>query len=482
MRFVDAVRLSTQDPFGGSMQFLETLGYDYGGDAYVFSAIAHGDQDRHPDFREALFRSEPYNEHEQSLYESLSDGAKEEVLGFETVLLHELTHQIDTLATPIAALLHMWQVEEYIRLVPAFISLDACQALDFSEPIARSVVRAGHPVREALRESGHLPDIEQLLAETSQLRAFDGVGPSDIAPGWLNDQGQIEAGRIQFFDDLLEPVSLLGNIRTIRVPGARPVTLRSVLETHALSNCVRHILWRFRENPEIGAREAVRYLQCFYPLGLADEYRFVFDALSRFCGYADFEAALEGLASTSITSLDQIPVFAGLLAWAALHSTQPTERLVYLADYLGTSLRDGKHFDAPLDVLRHLDREAGQLPMAAEALELSHQLVREQQSRVPPEPGGLADHFLSMLKAVEQEMRMRIDRGFELGDPVGTPNQGNPARYLTTDQVDQFGGRYRPDAAYDSWRQLRTLLMARRCPTPKKRDALSKWVSSASAA
>jgi hypothetical protein len=460
------------------MQFLETLGYLYEGDAYVFSSFAHGDQDRLPDFRQALFRSEPYSPDERSEYEALSDDAKEEVLGFETALLHELTHQIDTLTTPMAALLHMWQVEEFIRLEPALRSLAARPTLDISAPIARSVVRADHPVRVALSCDGHLQGVEELLAETSQLRAFDGIGPADIEPGWRNSEGRIETGYIMLFDDVFESVTVFGNTRTMRKPSVRPVTVQSVLETHALSNCLRQILWRFRDDPATGAREMIRYLQCFYPTG-ADDYRFVFDAIGRFFGFADFEAALDGLAQTPVTSLDQIPTLAGMLAWAALHSSQPTERLVYLADYLRTSIANQKHFDSPLDVLRHLDKETERLPMADDALKGSRQLVREQRLRVPPHPKGLANHFLSMLDAVDRELTTRIDRGYGLGDPVGMPNEGNPARWLTREQVDRFGGRYRPDPAYDSWRQLRTLLFARRRRSAQKHAAITEWLSSA---
>jgi hypothetical protein len=478
VRFVDAVRLSSQDPFGGSMQFTETLGYLYDGDAYVFSAIAHADQDGVPDFREALSRQDPYSEFERSHYEALPDSAKENVLAFETVLLHELTHQIDTLTTPVGALLHMWQVEEFIRLVPVLALLMADPDLDISEPIGRAIARPGHPIREALSASGHLTDIEDLLAETSQLRALDAVGPADVATGWRYPEGQVE-GYVRLFNDIYEAVTVFGGTRTLRKPGARrPVTLRSVLETHALSNCVRHILWRFRGDPAVGAREVIRYLRCFYPPGLADDYRFVFDAVSRFSGFADFETALSELAETPVTSLDQIPVFAGLLAWAALHSGAPTERLVFLADYLRTRMEEGTPFDSPRDVLRHFDQETGLLPTAVEALELGRQAMREQRARILPAPERLADHFNSMLEAVERELTTRIDRGYGLGDPLGMPNEGNPARYQTSEQADLFGGSYRSDPAYARWRQLRTLLLARRCPSADKRDALAEWLSS----
>jgi hypothetical protein len=474
VRFVDAVCRSAQDPFGASMQFLEALGYLYEGDAYIFSVFAHGDEDRHPDFRQALFRDEPYSTDERAKYETLSDDNKEAVLGFETVLLHELTHQIDTLTTPMAALLHTMQVEEFGRLVPVFRSLAARPALDISDPLARSAVLPDHPVRAALRNDGHLEAVEELLAYTAQLRPFDGIAASDVTPGWGEDRGYIA-----LFGEPFEAVTLFGETRTIRRSDShRPVTLQSVLETHSLANCLSHILWRFRDDPATGAREMTRYLHRFYPAG-ADDYRFVFDAMAKFLGFADFPAALDQLAKTGVTSLDQIPVLAGLLGWAALHSAQPTERLVYSADYLRVSIKDGVHFDSPPDLLRHIDQQAGLLPTADEALELARQLVREQRSRVPPRPEGLAGHFIFVLETVERELTTRIDRGHGLGDPVGTPNLGNPARYLTAEQVDEFGGMYRPDPAYDSWRQLRTLMLARRKPSADKHDALAAWLAKA---
>ena len=82
-----------------------------------------------------------------------------------------------------------------------------------------------------------------------------------------------------------------------------------------------------------------------------------------------------------------------------------------------------------------------------------------------------------MLDTVEHELTTRIDRGYGLGDPVGTPNAGNPACYLTAEQVDEFGGMYHPDPAYDSWRQLRTLVLARRQASAKKHDAIAAWLA-----
>src|SRR6202012_1946678 len=93
-----------------------------------------------------------------------------------------------------------------------------------------------------------------------------------------------------------------------------PMPIQTVLETRALANCLRHILWRFRDDPVVGAREMKRYLACFYPPS-ADDYRLVFDALARLFGFADLPAALDGLAHTPVESLDQLPVLAGLVGW-----------------------------------------------------------------------------------------------------------------------------------------------------------------------
>jgi hypothetical protein len=454
------------------MQFLEALGHLYEGDAYIFSVFAHGDEDGRPDFRQALFRDKPYSADERARYETLSDDDKEAVLGFETVLLHELTHQIDTLTTPMAALLHTWQLDEFIRLVPVLRSLAARPALDISAPLARSAALHGHPVRAALRSDGHLESIEELLAYTTQLRPFDGIAAPDVTPGWGDDRGYIA-----LFGEPFEAVTLFGKTHTIRRSEThRPVTLQSVLETHSLANCLRHILRRFRDDPPVGAREMSRYLHRFYPAG-GDDYRFVIDAIAMFFGFADFPAALDGLAETGVTSLDQIPVLAGLLAWAALHSSQPTERLVYSAEYVRASINGGVHFDSPADILRHIDQQSGRLPAADEGLETARQLVRQQRLRVPPRPEGLAAHFIFVLDTVEDELKTRIERGHGLGDPVGTPNSGNPARYLTPAQVDEFGGIYRPDPAYNSWRQLRTLVLARRKPSAQKHAAIAAWLT-----
>ena len=454
------------------MQFLDELGRLYKGDAYTFSALAHGDKDRRPDFRQALFRDKPYSAKERAWYEELSDDDKEAVLGFETVLLHELTHQIDTLTTPMAAWLHTWQLEEFIRLVPVLRSLAACPALDISAPLARSAMVPDHPVRETLRNDGNLEAVEELLTNTAQLRPFDGIAAPDITPGWGDNKGYIA-----LFGEPFEAVTLFCETHTMRRPGAlRPVTLQSVLETRSLANCLRHILWRFRDDPPAGAREMTRYLHCFYPAS-GDDYRFVLDAIAKFYEFADFPAALDGLAGTGVISLDQIPVLAGLLGWAALHSSQPTERLVYSAEYVRASIQSGVNFDSPEDVLRHIDQEAGQLPMVDEALETARQLVREQRMRVPPRPEGLATHFKFVLDTVDHELTTRIERDYGLGDPVGTPNFGNPARYLTAPQVDAFGGVYRPDPAYDSWRQLRTLVLARRKPSAHKHAAIAAWLT-----
>lgn len=467
MTFLDAIRRSAQDPFGGSIEFDAALGGLYGREAYVFSAIVHPDEeDGRPDFRQAFVRGEPYSEYERSLYENLSDEAKLEVLGFETVLLHEITHQIDTFTTPFGAVLQVWQVEEFIRLFPVICTFALNPALDISKPLTRSL--------DSLDPSDHRDFIEELFADTGQIRTLDDFGPGDVAPGWHYEDKSLE-GRIMLFEDGYEAVTIFGRVRTIRNPAGRVVTLRGVLETHALSNCLRRIVWRFRDDPAVGARETLRYLRFFYPPGLAEDYRFAFDAVSRALGFADLEDLLEWEGHLSHESLEQIPMLAGLLSWTALHSGDPPERLVFVADYLAGRLREGKGFASPGDILRHLDELAEVAPSATEALELGREAVRVQRQRIPPEPTGLSVHFDSMLAAVDRELTLRIGRGTGLGDPVGTPNEGNPAPYLRPAQAETFGGQYGSDPDYVRWRLLRTLLLSRYRRSADKHAALREW-------
>lgn len=447
------------------MDFDEALGELYGREAYVFSAIAHPDPvDGRPDFRTALARREPYREYERSLYENLPGEAKLEVLGYETVLLHELTHQIDTFTTPFGAMLQMWQVEEFIRLFPVVCKFALNPALDISKPLTRSL--------DSLDPSDYRDFIEELFADTGQMRTLDDFGSGDVAEGWHYADESLE-GRIMLFRDDYEAVTIFGRVQTIRSPAGRVLTLRGVLETHALSNCLRRIVWRFRDDPAAAAREMLRYLRFFYPPGLAEDYRFAFDALARALGFADLEGLLEWDGHRSHESLEQIPILAGLLSWTALHSGDPPQRLVFIADYLAGRLREGKGFASPRDVLRHFDQLAEVAPSAAEALELGREAVRVQRQRILPEPKGLAAHFDSMLATVDRELTLRIERGTGLGDPVGTPNEGNPAPYLKPAQEETFGGHYGAD--YLRWRLLRTLLLSCYCRSADKHAALRKW-------
>lgn len=451
------------------MDFDEALGELYGREAYVFSAITHPDPvDGRPDFRTALARREPYSEYERSLYENLPDEAKLEVLGFETVLLHELTHQIDTFTTPFGAMLQMWQVEEFIRLLPAIRTFALNPALDISKPLTRSL--------DSLDPSDYRDFIEELFVDTGQMRTLDDFGAGDIAEGWHYEDESLE-GRIMLFRDDYEAVTIFGRVRTIRSPAGRVLTLRGVLETHALSSCLRRIVWRFRDDPAAGAREMLRYLKFFYPPGLAEDYRFAFDALARALGFADLEGLLEWDGHRSHESLEQIPILAGLLSWTALHSGDPPERLVFIADYLARRLREGKGFASPRDVLRHFDQLAEVAPSAAEALELGREAVRVQRQRIPPEPKGLAAHFDSMLATVDRELTLRIERGTGLGDPVGTPNEGNPAPCLKPAQEETFGGHYGADPDYLRWRRFRTLLLSCYCRSADKHAALREWLA-----
>ena len=213
---------------------------------------------------------------------TLSDDGKEAVLGFETVFSmshasNRHAHHADGRAAP-----HMAAGRVHpTRAGPPLLA--ARPALDISAPLARSAALPGHPVRAALRSDGHLEPVEELLAYTTQLRPFDGIAAPDITPGWGEDRGYIA-----LFGEPFEAVTLFGDTNTIRRSDAhRPVTLQSVLETHSLANCLRHILWRFRDDPATGAREMSRYLHRFYPPG-ADDYRFVLDAIAKFFGFGDF--------------------------------------------------------------------------------------------------------------------------------------------------------------------------------------------------
>jgi hypothetical protein len=291
------------------------------------------------------------------------------------------------------------------------------------------------------------------------------------AKTYLALRGRVAGGSHHALRDDYEAVTIFGRVRTIRSSAGQVLTLRGVLETHALSNCLRRIVWRFRDDPAVGAREMLRYLRFFYPPGLAEAYRFAFDALARALGFPDLEGLLEWGGHRSHESLEQIPILAGLLSWAALHSGDPPERLVFIADYLAGRLRSGKGFASPRDVLRHFDDLVEVAPSAAESLDLRRKAVRVQRQRIPPEPTGLAAHFDSMLVVVDRELTLRIERGNGLGDPVGTPNEGNPAPYLRPEQAETFGGHYGSDPDYLRWRLLRTLLLSRYCRSADKHAA-----------
>jgi hypothetical protein len=475
MSFVDAVGRSIQDPFGSSIVFLDDLGTRLEGEELAFVCRSFAGASGLGDHRVAFAREEPFDEKERYLYECLPDESKLAVLAFDTMLLHEVTHQIDTTMTPFAGMVHMLQVEEFLRLTPLFEGLVGEPEIDISEPLVRSALVGGHPVRERLRALDQLECFEELLILSAEFRALDAIGAADVTAGWCGKPGDHP-----FLGEAMERVTLFGKVLTIRRRGAmRPVTVKTVLETRALSNCLRRILRRFRDDLPLAAREMCRYVDCFYPAN-SSEYRGVLDAVATFFGYQDIQGTIEGQAAyDSIRAVDQPLVIASLVCWAGLHSWNVTERLILAADFV-QALKDNQiAADGPKDFLDLFD--AQQSPTARDALDRARELVREQRKRVPAAPRPLAAHFLHVLDATERRLTARIDRDLGLGDPVGTPNCGNPALYMSLEQADDVSGAYRPPPEFAQWSRLRTLVLHRQSRSQGKRAAVREWLSAARA-
>jgi hypothetical protein len=469
-RFIDGVRLSFQDPFRSSIAYAENLGSLLSQDELAFVTRSFLGEDGTGDHRVAFVREEPFDETEFVLYNELPDESKLGVLAFDTVLLHEVTHQIDTTITPFAGLLHMLQVEEFLRLTPVLVALAADPDLNVSAPLVRSARVEGHPVRERLRAFGQLESFEELLAMSSQVRALDGIASADVTPGWC---GQTHSHT--FLGEEMERVTLFGEVLTLRPYGAtRPVNLRTVLETRALSNCLRRILWRFRDDLSLAAREMLRYLDWFYPAE-ADEYRAIVDAVAKFFGYRDLHSTIVGQARESVMAVDQPLVVASLVCWASLHSSDITDKLIMAARFLQDVRSNQWQYPGPSALLNGFDEQTWQPRRAHETLATALELVQEQRKRASQAPDPLAHHFHHVLSTAERRLTARIDQNLGLGDPMGTPNYGHPALYMSLEQADDLSGSYRPSPAFDQWRRLRTLVLHRRRPSHEKRAAISRW-------
>lgn len=462
------VASSSYNAFTSSLTFHPDVGESFARDAteaYSFCSWLY------EDLPGALHTMMPLQVHESlSLdqlrqFRRLSPTAKADVLAFETLQLHELTHIVDLLTTPFGATFHGFFADEFVTISPILEYLSEHPEIDLAPPF-----------RELTPDLPHWTESLGRLRKTDRFfRAMRDVNPAEIKLGWKT----LDSERIPLYGNPLTQVTVLGEIFTVLVPwsGRDFLRISSILEARALANCLRHLINRFRNDVELAREELHRYLEVLYSRQhVRRDYWLLLDLLAGLCGKPDYPSLIADQDDTRL--FDQVPSLLSAITWFALHGPDSEVRCIMAILGLQSLSRQGVHFDDAGELLDALEKFFPNKPDVDTARLLVLQALRNQQAQLD-------------FTAVDREVKEHLDYtysvlihqiGRQVGtrwvNPLGMPWDGNPFRYFDETDAEHLGGRYQAPARVHEWVKLRELLMvARHGNDTIKRKSLSEWVN-----
>ena len=449
--YKDIISRSEYNQFTASFDFSAELPRSLGdtsGEAWFFCSQAYGDEQGlftsgGPIMRQLAFDTELVNE-----YRELSDNGRTVVLGFETFFLHELTHNVDLLSTLTGWTFHTHLVLEYLMLRPALPNISKWSEFDLRGSLWRHADRL-------LPYSDDAVDLRKIQTWFASMRSLNAV---DIKPGW---RGRVGLARI--FNRDFEPVTVLNDVSSIRVPHEHDVCLThaSILEARAVAHSLRHVLHCFREEPELARMEAMRYLDEYYPVKEARaDYLFMLDVVAGGIHGLNSYRDVLAKAPPSVLHFEQVPTLVSILCWYALQGPDPIERLM-IALVIFEKHAQQRKFENPGDILRMLLEKIPQY--ASSKVKDVPDMIEHvrKRNRVENPDEAIRAHFANVLAALHHQLRSSIDNNFVT--PFGLPPNGNVAIGVFVDEnaPSQITGQYDCGPEFRQWLQLREELLYR---------------------
>lgn len=268
-------------------------------------------------------------------FRALSEAARIEVLGFVTLMLHEVTHHLDFLSTPFGLNFHVktmreyWSMQDFAPILLENPELIPQRFVDFGSHWDR--VRAAPPEdsqvpRYSLREQDSAELKKAWDCLRGQILTFEAWGDagkvqpheSHIVSGW---SGRTET--LKLFNRELVPVTVHGFLATVKTGDQRHYYLRplTIFETRAAAHSM---LWVIHLLGDDGADMLPKYFATFCKrAGQAPDYFFLFDLMASGWGFGNFEELLQK-ADRNLRE-DVLHMLSGA-CWYALHAPPPMDQ------------------------------------------------------------------------------------------------------------------------------------------------------------
>lgn len=424
-------------------------------------------------------------------FRKLPEDARIEVLGFVTLMLHEITHHLDFLSTPFGLNFHIktireyWSLQDFVPILLENPELIPERFVDFGSHWDR--VRASPPEDSQVPwYSRHERESEELKKAWDSLRGqiltFEAWGDaSNVEPlkwhiekGW---PGSTET--LKLFGRELLPVTVHDFLATVTIPHdaswyLRPLTL---LETRAVAHSMRWVVHLLGDE---GADALPGYFTKLYRrAGIPADYFFLFDLIASGWNFATFEELLQKAAPDLREHALSILSCA---CWYALQAPPPMDQqslltsnpilrllvvLMAYDDFLAG--RNKRSFASFVELANTLDQSAlprqwGCRPIQ-DILRFCRQTVgtmmrlNESKTWNP----DMRDHFRHMLELLRAQLVRRDD----YTSHVGMPDHGNPLFGLDEPEARELLEGYTPAEEVVSWFNFRNNLLFKYMPRSK---------------
>jgi hypothetical protein len=417
-----------------------------------------------------LLQTESWDSSILTTYEDLSPPAKIEILVFETLVLHELTHRVDythSVHGGAFRVLTVHQASSLTQIWPMLLEAGAQVSGVVSKWDRAELARAGPAAMEHWRT---LVGTHRELAEY-----FEMLPKHRLTSGWPPESSEIvrfalpvgdplEVATIHFSDGTNDATVVLDSLRH---PGhyLRPA---GVVEGRALCHAVRHLALRFRDRPVLGLLEIARYLTWAAPPSQAPDYRFLLDVVARHFGVADFDSLVrETSRNGRLDVVDMVAAHAATISWVSMGGLDIGQRLlISLVMYADCYSSEGQ-IVAPWVLAERLEAS---ISAAADAgaqqwngIEATLERLIAEMHTLPSATllPGLDIHTKRMVDEITANLIDRRGRGHVCA--AGFPPDGNPiAAYLhredAADMLDLTNQKW-VTAGVDLWFRARRALL-----------------------
>lgn len=366
-------------------------------------------------------------------FEMLSPDARTEVLLFETLVLHELTHRVDYTHSVHGAAFRVVTIQQAIALLqlwPKLLANNSNVNGVVSKWDADQVMRAGSDACDYW---------DTLKMSYRELVEYFQVLPAHrIASGWSTENRNLlrlpmpsgeplEIATLSFADGTNVATVLLDSNKY----SSQYLRPAAVVEGRALCHAIRHLALRFQERPMLALQEISRYLGWAAPSPFAPDYRFLLDVVARHFGAVDLDSLIANeLQRGRLQLISLVAAHAATTAWVALGGLDVSQRLIACICAYPECYKDGREVVAPWVLAARMenfleeraDRTGTRWNSAEENLQYSINNLRAlSMDKLPP---GIHLHSERMVEEIKQNLENRLGNG-HICD-AGFPNDGNP--------------------------------------------------------